>query len=211
MTEGALMVRGMARPSPRRRFLGGLAASSLALVLAGCDHTLPISTPSLIASSPRRVEPTPLAPMAPPDEPGIRIDAIFGRAVRLEGVTLERDTVRPGDYLRVWLHWQSVAESQEDLRSVGQLVSDAGRVLANEDDQIGRRRRFLSRWEIGERSVDEMRVRIAPNVDVGEYGLTVGVLRPDNQTHTPITNRLPESSLWQEDAVLVGTIAVTSG
>jgi hypothetical protein len=204
------MTGGMVRPSPRRRFLGGLAASVFALVLAGCDRMLPISTPSLIASSPRRVEPTPLEPMAPPDVPGIRIDAIFGRAVRLEGVTIERDSVRPGDYLRIWLHWQSVAECQDDLRSVGQLVSDAGRVLANEDDQIGRRRRFLSKWDVGERSVDEMRVRIAPNVDVGEYGLTVGVLRPDNQTSTPITSRLPEASLWQEDAVLVGTIEVVS-
>ena len=204
------MVRSLARQSPRRRFLGGLSASGLALVLAGCDRTLSIGPTSITLPSTRRAEPTPLEPVAPPDAPGIRIDAVFGRVVRLEGVTIERDTVRPGDYLRIWLHWQSVAASQEDLRSVGQLISEAGRVLANEDDQIGRRRRFLSKWDNGERSVDEMRVRILPSVDPGEYGLTVGVLRPDNQTHTPITSRLPASSVWKEDAVLVGTIEVVS-
>jgi hypothetical protein len=148
--------------------------------------------------------------MAPPAVPAIRLDAVFGRVVRLEGVTIERDTARPGEYLRVWLHWQSVAECQEDLRSAGQLVSDGWRVLANEDDQIGKRRRFLSRWEIGERSVDEMRIRIAPSVDLGHYDLAVAVLRPDNQTHVPITSRLPDASVWQEDCVLIGTIEVVS-
>jgi hypothetical protein len=148
--------------------------------------------------------------MAPPAVPAIRLDAVFGRVVRLEGVTIERDTARPGEYLRVWLHWQSVAECQEDLRSAGQLVSDGWRVLANEDDQIGKRRRFLSRWEVGERSVDEMRIRIAPSVDLGHYDLAVAVLRPDNQTHVPITSRLPDASVWQEDGVLIGTIEVVS-
>ena len=206
------MVRILAAPSaPRRRFLSGLAASGLAIVLAGCDRALPIVPTPLTASNVRRTQPAPLEPATPPDAPATRFDAVFGRVVRLEGVTVERDTARRGEYLRVWLHWQSVAESQEDLRSVGQMVSDGWRVLANEDDQIGRRRRFLSRWEIGERSVDEMRIRIGPNVDLGEYGLTVGVLRPDNQTHVPITSRLPAASVWKEDAVLVGTIEVVSG
>ncbi len=206
------MVRILAAPSaPRRRFLSGLAASGLAIVLAGCDRALPIVPTPLTASNARRTQLAPLEPATPPDTPATRFDAVFGRVVRLEGVTVERDTARRGEYLRVWLHWQSVAESQEDPRSVGQMVSDGWRVLANEDDQIGRRRRFLSRWEIGERSVDEMRIRIGPNVDLGEYGLTVGVLRPDNQTHVPITSRLPAASVWKEDAVLVGTIEVVSG
>jgi hypothetical protein len=138
------------------------------------------------------------------------LDAVFGRAVRLEGVTIERDTVRPGGYLRIWLYWQSVAVSQEDLRSVGQLIAEGWRVLASEDDQIGRRRRFLSRWEVGERSVDEMRIRVGPSVGPGEYGLAIGVLRPDNQTHVPLTTRPPAASIWKEDAVLVGTIEVES-
>src|SRR6266540_4349887 len=87
------------------------------------------------------------------------------------GATIERETVRAGEYLRIWLYWQSVAASQEDLRSVGQVVADGWRIAASEDDQIGRRRHFLSRWETGERSVDEMRIRIAPSVGPGEYGL----------------------------------------
>lgn len=195
----------------RRRLLTGLTASGLAIVVAGCDRSLPIRPTPLPSSSTRRVQPAPLEPATPPDVPAIRLDAIFGRVVRLEGVTIERETARPGDYARVWLHWQSVAESQEDLRSVGQIVADGWRVVANEDDQIGRRRRFLSKWEVGERSVDEMRIRIAPSVELGEYDLTVGVLRPDNQTRVPITSRLLAASIWKEDAVIVGTIEIVSG
>ena len=56
------------------------------------------------------------------------LDAVFGRVVRLEGVTIEREIIRPGDYLRIWLHWQSIAPTQEDLSSIGQLVVDGWRV-----------------------------------------------------------------------------------
>jgi hypothetical protein len=194
----------------RRRLLGGLAASGIAIVLAGCDRPLPLNPNALTSTPARKPQPVPLEPVAPPAAPDVTLDAVFGRVVRLEGVTIERETVRPGEYLRIWLHWQSVAPSQEDLRTAGQLIADGWKVLASEDDQIGRRKRFLSRWDIGERSVNEMRIRVGPSVGPGEYGLAVGVLRPDNQTHVPLTSRLPASSVWKEDAVLVGTIDVVS-
>jgi len=149
--------------------------------------------------------------VTPPDLPSVRIDGVFARVVCLEGITIERETVRSGDYLRVWLYWKAIASSQEDLRTAGQLVTETGRVLANEDDQIGRRRRFLSRWEVGERSIDEMRIRILPSVDPGEYGLAVSVLRPDNQTRVPLTNRATGGSVWNEDGILVGTVEVVTG
>ena len=129
----------------------------------------------------------------------------------LEGVTIERDTVKAGDYLRLWLHWQSTTHSQEDLRSIGRVVTASGRVLASEDDQIGGRKHHLSRWQVGERVIDEMRVRVTPSSAPGEYGLAIGVLRPDNQTAVPVTSRAPSAGTWQEDAVLVGTIEILAG
>ena len=194
----------------RRVLLSGLTVSGLAVLLAGCERSLPIVTPSLAAAPTRRPQPAPLAPVTPPDAPTIAVGAVFGRVVCLEGVTIDRDTVQPGDYLRIWLYWQSDGVSQEDLRSVGQVVADGWRVVASEDDQIGRRRHFLSRWAVGDRGVDEMRIRIGPSVGLGEYGLAVGVLRPDNQTHVPLTSRLPAASVWSEDAVLVGSVQVQS-
>jgi hypothetical protein len=129
----------------------------------------------------------------------------------LEGVSIDQDTVKAGDYLRIWLHWRLTAEPQEDFRSIGRLVTVGGRVVASEDDQIGGRKRHLTRWQVGDQAVDEMRVRVAPSAVAGEYGLAVGVLRPDNQTAVPITSRQPAASDWQEDAVLVGTVLVTAG
>lgn len=139
------------------------------------------------------------------------IGAAFGKVVTLEGVTIERETVQAGEYLRIWLHWQATGPASEDLRSIGRLLSPTGRVLASEDDQIGGRRRFLTRWQVGERNVDEMRLLVAPSAGAGEYGLIVGVLRPDNQTPVPITARPQTPASWQEDAVVVGMIEVVAG
>ena len=91
----------------RRRLLGGLAASGIAIVMAGCDRPLAISPTALITTPTRRPQPAPLDPAPPPDAPAIMRDAVFGRVVRLEGVTIEREMIRPGEYLRIWLHWQS--------------------------------------------------------------------------------------------------------
>jgi hypothetical protein len=182
----------------------------VALVTAGCDRTLGIVPTPLAAPTPKKVEPAPLSPAGPPTSPGVPVGAVFGRVVTLEGITIDQDTVNAGDYLRIWLHWQLTAEAQEDLRSIGRVVTSNGRVLASEDDQIGGRKRHLTRWQIGDRAVDEMRVRISPNAAPGEYELAVGVLRPDNQTAVPVTSRSAVATDWQEDAVVVGTVSIAS-
>ena len=206
-----MLARSAPSSSSRRRLLGGLAGIGIALFTAGCDRKLPIVPTPLAGSSPRRAAPAPLAPAGPPSAPGTLVGATFGKVVALEGVTVERDAVKAGDYLRIWLHWHSAAQSQEDLRSIGRVVTSGGRVLASEDDQIGGRKRHLSRWQVGERVVDEMRLRVAPSSAPGEYGLAVGVLRPDNLTAVPVTGRATTAATWQEDAVLVATIEILAG
>ena len=200
----------------RRRFLvGGLAISAATLV--ACQNRLPVppfvDTPA--TSQPRR--PQPLADAPAPEAPAMRLDVDFGRAVRLEGVTIDRDGVRTGEYLRVWLYWLALDTSQEDLRALGRVIGPSGRVVGKEDDQIGRRKNYLSRWRPGDRQVDEMRIRIAPSVDEGEYALVMAVLRPDNQTHVPISSlagaplgtSAAQPAMWGEDAIIAGTIEVT--
>jgi hypothetical protein len=191
--------------------IGGLAVVGLSLLTAGCDGKFPIVPTPLAGTPTRRTGPAPLAPAGAPSTPKVLIGATFGRVVTLEGVTIERDTVKAGDYLRIWLHWQSTAQSQDDLRSIGRVVAGNGRVLASEDDQIGGRKRHLSRWKVGEQVVDEMRLRVTPSSAPGEYELAIGVLRPDNLTAVQVTGRAQSAATWQEDAVLVGAIEVLAG
>jgi len=178
------------------------------MLAIGCDRSLAlVPTPPTNADA-RKSTPPPLEPAKPPPAPKIAVGATFGRVVLLEGVTLEQEAVKPGGDLRIWLHWQSVAAASEDWRSIGRLVTANGRVIASEDDQVGGRKRFLTRWQVGERVVDEMRLRVAANCLPGEYGLAVGVLRPDNQTAVPVTAGPGTASHGQEDVILVGTVEV---
>lgn len=193
----------------RRRMLGRLLAVGASSILIGCEPR--ITLPATLGSKPPTRKPPPLAAKLPPAEPSIELGVEFGRVVRLEGVTIDEETVSAGGYLRLWLHWQSIGPSQEDLRSIGHLVGAQGRVVAMEDDQIGGRRRYLSRWQPNERGVDEMRLRIAPRTALGAHGLAVGVLRPDNQTHVPITGGPADLDTWNEDAILVGTVEIIAG
>ena len=189
--------------------LGSLLAIGASSLLVGCEPRIKLPAPLATPAPPRK--PPPLAAKQPPAEPAIKLGIEFGRIVRLEGVTIDEETVPVGGYLRLWLHWMSIAPSQEDLRSIGQLVGAQGRVVAKEDDQVGGRRRFLSKWQPGERGVDEMRLRIAPSTPLGEHGLTVAVLRPDNQTHVPITGGSAGLAVWNEDAIQVGTVEIVAG
>ncbi|MCC7372149.1 MAG: hypothetical protein IT306_27285 [Chloroflexi bacterium] len=184
----------------------------LSVLAAGCDRKLPIiPTPLATPAQPKRAAPTPLEPAGVPTSPALWVGATFGKSVALEGVTLDQESARAGEYLRLWLHWQSIAPAAEDLRSIGRLVTPQGRVLGSEDDQIGGRRRHLTRWQVGERCVDEMRLRILPSASPGEYGLVIGVLRPDNQTAVPVTTRPQAAASWHEDAVLVAMVEVSAG
>jgi hypothetical protein len=189
--------------------LGGLLAVGASTLLIGCEPRFKL--PAALATPTASRKPPPLADRKPPTAPAALLGVDFGRVLRLEGVTIDEETVRAGGYFRLWFHWLSIGTSQEDFRSIGQLVGAQGRVVAKEDDQIGGRRRVLSRWKAGERHVDEMRVRIAPSAPLGELGLTVGVLRPDNQTQVPITGAPADVATWNEDLILVGTIEIVAG
>jgi hypothetical protein len=206
------MVDRVAPSGPqRRRFLSRVALAGLSLAAVGCDRKFPIVPTPLATTPSRRAEPARLEPARTPTSPAVAIGAVFGRVLGLEGVTIDRETVQAGEYLRIWLHWQSIASATEDLRSIGRLVAPNGRVVASEDDQIGGRRYHLTRWSVGERRVDEMRLRVAPNAGAGDYGLMIGTLRPDNLTTVPVTGRASATAFVQEDAILVGTIEVLAG
>lgn len=191
-----------ARRGRRRWIAAALAIATLSAVAA--YQILDRPTPPPAAARQSQLPPA----AEPPSTPRSRLDVEFGRAVRLEGVSLDGQVVRPGEYLRVWLHWQAIDAPREDLRSLGRLIGPNGRVVGKEDDQIGPRRHQLSRWRPGDRQVDEMRIRIPPSATPGEYELVLGVLRPDNQTSVPIVSPTDRTTVWGEDGVLVAAIEV---
>lgn len=206
-----MLDRTVSHSTIRRRFLVGLALAGLSPMVAGCERALALMSAARPDAQSKRMNPAPLPPANPPVVPAVLVGVTFGRMLRLDGVTIEQETVTAGEYLRLWLHWQTTGPATEDWRSIGRLVTPAGRVLAGEDDQIGGRRRHLTRWQAGDHCVDEMRVLVTAGVPAGEYLLAVGVLRPDNQTSVPVTSRPYSPPDGQEDSVLVGMIEVIGG
>jgi hypothetical protein len=175
----------------------------MTIALVGCaDLALPRANPARVADVAARET------LVAPPVPEFPLDVEFGQALRLDGVSVARGSVPQRAKLRLWLYWTAIAQSSEDLRSVGSLVADNGRVVAREDDQIGGRRHVLSAWAVGERNVDEMEITVGRSTRDGEYALAISVLRADKQTPVPISSRPSQAVALGEAAVAVTTIAV---
>jgi hypothetical protein len=188
----------------RRRFLLTTSATLTTIALLGCgpsDSPLPNASRSPANLAAR-------AALEPPRLPAFPLDVEFGRGLRLDGVSLARRSLPPGTKFRLWLYWTAIAQCDEDLRSVGSLFADGGRILAREDDQIGGHRHVLSVWAMGERNVDEMEISVARKTPEGEYLLGISVLRADRQTAVPVSSRTSHAVAPGEAAVAVTTIAV---
>lgn len=186
----------------RRRALAAILAGGLLLGATACQGRVPTASSSHEIPTIRSGAVERVTPVARP------VDIEFGRVVRLEAAKIDQDSLRAGESLQVWLHWLATGVAQEDLRSLGQVVGPNGRVVGKEDDQIGSRRNELRRWKVGDRHVDEMRIRIPPGAPPGEYGVVMAVLRPDNQTRVPITSPTDRLAPWSEDSVLLATIEI---
>lgn len=134
----------------------------------------------------------------------------FGKILSLDGVTFENDVLKPGDQWRLWLHWRLIGTSSEDCRALCELVGPQGRVFAREDDHIGSRRSRLSRWSVGTRNVDEMRLRVSPSALAGELAVVLSVLRADNQTRVPLDLAGRGFDRLRDDGVVLGTVEIDS-
>ncbi|MFN8522168.1 MAG: hypothetical protein U0821_03590 [Chloroflexota bacterium] len=184
--------------------VGGLVAVAT-LAVTGCDPR-----PTEPAVPTRAARTRPLGHSDPPEAPGVPAGIEFGRVLRLTGVALDQDSAHAGDQLRLWLYWQSLAAAPEDWRSLTEVVNPVGRVVAREDDYVGERRRRLSKWVIGDRQIDEVRVRIPGSTPQGEYAVVVSILRQDNQTNVRVSNHQGSLPIVSEERVVAATIEVSA-
>jgi hypothetical protein len=126
----------------------------------------------------RQIERIPLVEPGPGGLPegAIRLDADFGRQIRLLGAVTGDDAVRPGDVMALTLYWQALEAVERDYTVFVHLLGEHDRVLAQRDAAPGLGARPTSRWTPGQVVADPYLLALpeaayAPDRAVWEVGL----------------------------------------
>ncbi len=112
----------------------------------------------------------PLPPMQHP------LDANFGGQIRLLGYTLDGDTVRPGDTLRLILYWQALKPIEKSYTVFAHLLDGNGVIRGQEDSTPVNSSYPTDEWTPGETIVDRYYdLTVAPDAPPGPYTIEVGL------------------------------------
>lgn len=102
--------------------------------------------------------------------------------IALEGYSVDRTDVRPGDTLRVTLFWRSRRRVDQDYWGFVHLLSRDLRVFGQLDKVTIGYYYPTSRWRPGQLLRDEYAFQVLPEAPPGEYLLEVGMYtQPDGQ------------------------------
>jgi len=136
----------------------------------------------------------------------VSVDANLGDLVRLVDVELERVEVRPGDVLRLVLHWQARTSINQDYVVFVHLAEADGRPIAQHDDRPGGGARPTTTWSPGEIVDDLHELQVPPGVAPGAYELRVGMYAPDTLARLPVKN--PGKAGAANDSLVIRRVEV---
>ena len=125
---------------------------------------------------------TPFRPLAPPQP----VAANLADEIALEGYTVDRSDVAPGDTLKVTLYWRSLKPVTDDYRGFVHLLSPGLQVFGQLDKVSIGFYHPTSRWRPGELLRDEYAFQVAPEAPPGEYLLEAGMYTHPDALRRPI-------------------------
>jgi hypothetical protein len=106
-------------------------------------------------------------------EPPVRVDAVFGGLLQLDGA--EVPTEPASATLPVTLWWSVVAPPPASLTSFVHLLDHRGRLVAQSDAPPGGVFYPTNRWRVGERLRDRHELRLPDTLPAGRYLLRAGL------------------------------------
>ncbi len=149
------------------------------------QQRLPLTQGS--SNSPDTVFIGPLKVPLPP--PAVRPPAIepvdFGDVARLSGVSLEPQTLAPGESIEVTLLWQALTTPDLDYTVFIHLLDENDTLAAGHDSQPVSGQYPTSIWTPGETIIDTHTLPLPATLPPGEYRLALGLY------HQPTGRRLP--------------------
>ncbi len=119
---------------------------------------------------------------APPGErpfkplgPAEKLAANLADEIALEGYSVDRLTVRPGDTLNVTLYWRSVRQVHHDYRGFVHLLGSDMLVYGQQDKVTIGFYHPTSTWQPGEALRDTYQFQVLPEAPPGDYMLEAGM------------------------------------
>lgn len=117
---------------------------------------------------------------------GARVDARFGKAVRLLGVHIETSRLRPGESVRLSLAWEALLDAPPASTVFVHLVGPDGVVRGQQDNPPVWGTQPLSLWRAGDRVRDPYQIPVPADAPPGRYDLAIGLYDPTTGERLPV-------------------------
>lgn len=135
------------------------------------------------------------------------LDARLGEGIHLLGYSLIDQKVKPGEIIRLTLHWKMSGEIETGYKVYVHLLDGEDRIVAQRDSEPVGGSRPISDWGIGEEIWDNYGIMLPKELPSGEYQLVVGMYDPTSGERLPIYGR--DGERLPDDQVLLGAVGVT--
>jgi hypothetical protein len=146
---------------------------------------------------------------------GVGVDVRFENGVRLCALELRDRVLKPGDIVRLTLHWQAERAVLEPADSFVHLWGASfnpktGNPLWGQQDKQLPGYHPVTRWNPGKIYRDSYEFRIDPDAPPGEYQLEIGWVQPETgQRHRPELAQGPDNiSVSHLDSLLISGIEI---
>jgi hypothetical protein len=134
---------------------------------------------------------------------GSETHPIFGDLLQLAGYTVEPETGRAGETLRLTLYWQAAAPISQDYTVFVHLRRPAGGNMAQADHRPLGSLYPTSLWPVGELIRESSDLYLPVDLPAGEYELWVGLYLLETGERLPL-----EHDSSGENAVRLGILRV---
>jgi len=119
--------------------------------------------------------------------PAHRLEARLGQTIALIGYTLESDSARPGDIVRLTLFWQAIAPVTSRYTVFAHVVDSTGKLVAQTDSPPLGGTAPTDTWQVGAMIIDRYAIALKPDTPPGQYELRVGMYPWPDLTRLPVT------------------------